>query len=111
MPSTRKQMRAAGRELRNRREGKVKQEDIVGRGTRPFGAASDETLRSYAQNPKPREQREAANNELLMRSTGASKTAKPTRAFGKASNVDVKFFANATDDEIRAMNDKRQVKN
>ena len=109
MPSTRKQMRAAGRELRMRRDGKVKQQQIIGRGTRPFGAASNETLRSYASHPKPRQQRAAANNELLARATG--NTGSPTRAFATASNKDVKFFANATDDQIRAMNDRRQVKN
>jgi len=102
MPSTPKQMRAAGRELQRRRNGEVKQEQIVGRGTRPFGAASTETLRAYASHPKPNAQRAAANNELFLRATGQD-TAK-NRAFATATDKDVKFFANASDADIRKRN-------
>ena len=49
MPATRKQMRTAGRELRLRREGKVKQEKNRATATRPMGAMSDKNLRKYAQ--------------------------------------------------------------
>lgn len=42
-------MRAAGRELRLRREGKVKQEKNRACATRPFGSCSEVNLRKYAQ--------------------------------------------------------------
>lgn len=103
MPSTKSQMRAAGRELRLRREGKVSKESE--RGVRPFGAMSTDNLRKFAGHPVPAQQRRAAVNELLLREAGGA--ADPTRPFGKASRRDVEFFASATDDEIRQMNDKR----
>jgi hypothetical protein len=103
VPSTPKQMRSAGRELRRRIDGEVKQQDR-GKGSRPFGAASTETLRSFAGWPKPNEQRAAAINEKFLRVSGNDVGAKPTRAFGKASNADINFFANASDDEIRKRN-------
>ena len=49
MPTTKKQMRAAGRELRRRRSGEVQQERSRAQSTRPFGACSEENLRKYAQ--------------------------------------------------------------
>lgn len=48
MPATPKQMRAAGRELRMRREGSVKQEANRAAATRPFGSCSEKNLRKYA---------------------------------------------------------------
>lgn len=48
MPATPKQMRAAGRELRMRREGTVDQEANRASATRPFGSCSDKNLRKYA---------------------------------------------------------------
>lgn len=42
-------MRAAGRELRLRREGKVTQEANRAEATRPMGSMSTENLRKYAQ--------------------------------------------------------------
>lgn len=49
MPATKEQMRAAGRELRLRREGKASQEPSREQAARPFGSCSDENLRKYAQ--------------------------------------------------------------
>lgn len=49
MPSTKAQMRAAGLELRRRREGEVTQEANRASSTRPMGAMSTENLRRYAQ--------------------------------------------------------------
>lgn len=49
MPATPKQMRAAGRELRLRREGKAEQQANRAESTRPFGACSEKNLRKYAQ--------------------------------------------------------------
>lgn len=49
MPSTPKQMRTAGRELRLRRDGKVSQEANRASATRPMGSMSTDNLRKYAQ--------------------------------------------------------------
>jgi len=49
MPSTKKQMRVAGRELRLRREGKVKQEANRASAKRMMGSMSTPNLRKYAQ--------------------------------------------------------------
>lgn len=49
MPSTIKQRRVAGRELRLRREGKVKQEANRATATRMMGSMSTTNLRKYAQ--------------------------------------------------------------
>jgi len=48
MPATPKQMRAAGRELRMRREGTAVQEANRASATRPFGSCSEQNLRKYA---------------------------------------------------------------
>ena len=104
MPSTPKQMRAAGRELRMRRDGKVRQQQIIGRGTRPFGAASTQTLRSYASWPDPDEQRRAARKEKEIRDDRTFLYADRTRAFGKASAEEIDFFISASDEDIRRRN-------
>lgn len=93
-------------ELRRRRDGEVQRDPSA---DRPFAGISDENLRKYAQHPVPRQQREAANRELLLRATGASRTAPENRAFGKAPMREVTFYAYATDDEIRERN-KRNLK-
>jgi hypothetical protein len=49
MPATPKQRRAAGRELRLRRTGEVKQEANRASATRPMGSMSEENLSKYAQ--------------------------------------------------------------
>lgn len=100
---TRKQMRAAGRELRLRREKKVQQQP-AGRATRPFGSMSEENLRKYAGWPIPSEQRKAAMRELDLRLRGVEDKMYPNRAFAKADMDTVRFFANATDEEIRKRN-------
>lgn len=105
MPSTPAQMRAAGRELRLRREGKVKQEPVKGRGKRPFGAASTETLRSYASWPDPSEQRRAAQREFeLRKSRLVLYETDANRAFGKATEEELMFFMTASEEEIRRRN-------
>ena len=104
MPTTKRQMRAAGRELRMRREGKFKQQQIKGRGTRPFGAASDKTVRSYASWPVPAEQRAAAKKEQEMREDRTYLYADPNRPFGKASIQEIEFYLSASDEEIRRHN-------
>lgn len=48
MPATPKQMRAAGMELRRRRDGEVTQEANRAEATRPFGSCSEKNLRKYA---------------------------------------------------------------
>lgn len=97
-------MRAAGAELRKRRSGEVKQEQIKGRGTRPFGAASEKTLRAYAEWPDPKEQREAAKKERERRKDHTFLYADKNRAFAKASDEDIEFYINSTDEEIRRRN-------
>lgn len=104
MPSTPKQMRTAGRELRRRRAGEVKQEKNRATATRPMGAMSEENLRKYAGYPLPNEQRRAAMTELVVRETGRQGLLDPNRAFGKASKATVEFYATATDDEMRKRN-------
>ena len=49
MPSTPKQQRAAGAELRLRRSGEVKQEAKGRLSTRPFGGMSETNLSKFAQ--------------------------------------------------------------
>ena len=108
MPATPKQMRAAGRELRLRREGELEQEQIIGRGTRPFGAASEETLRAYASWPDPEEQRQAAKKELQMREDRTFLYADKNRPFAKATESDLRFYIHASADAIRARNGEKQ---
>ena len=100
MPATKKQMRAAGRELRLRRAGEVKQEPNRAAATRPFGSTSEANLEAYASWPNPDEQRQAAQGEMDARNRGGVGKS----GFSKASLSTVRFYANATDDEIRRRN-------
>ena len=106
MPSTRKQQRAAGLELRLRQEGKRSQQP-KGKDTRPFGGASTETLRAHAKNPIPSKQRVAATKELLRRSAG-HQSSNRNAAFVKSSQQRVEWFANATDEQIAERNEKER---
>lgn len=103
MPSTRKQMRAAGQELRKRRAGQRRQQQ-QGKETRPFGAASEETLSSFAEWPKPDEQRRAARREVMAREAGARRQQRATRAFGNEPDSKVRKYAKASDAQLRRMN-------
>lgn len=67
MPATKKQRRAAGRELRLRREGEVEKEKNRAQATRPFGAISDENLRKYAQSTD----KEIAKLRRRLKETGS----------------------------------------
>ncbi len=95
---TQKQMRAAGRELRRRREGKTKQQPR-GRESRPFGAADVSTVRAYASYPEPQDQRTAARIELMRRRMGD--TSDKNRPLRNAWASTLKFYASASDDELR----------
>lgn len=63
------QMRAAGQELRMRRDGAVTQQPDRKHATRPFGAATIETLRRIASGPTPNEVSEM-KRELHARDSG-----------------------------------------
>ena len=72
MPSTKKQMRAAGRELRLRRAGLVEKQPDRSRATRPFGACSDENLAKYAQSCDT----EINKMKRMIKETGSMEVAK-----------------------------------
>jgi hypothetical protein len=96
-------MNAAGRELRLRRDGKVKQE-AKGKSTRPFGVTSDKYLKAFASLPDPSEQKAKAKQELQLRKNNATNGTKPTRAFGQATDATIRFFATANLNEIETRN-------
>ena len=71
MPETKKQMRVAGRELRLRREGKVKQEANRASAKRMMGSMSTKNLRKYAQSID----KDIAKLERRLKETGSMKHA------------------------------------
>lgn len=72
MTITVKQMRAAGRELRRRREGEVEKQADRASSTRPFGAATDATLARFASGPTANEV-DGMKQELALRAAGAAR--------------------------------------
>ena len=71
VPATKKQMRVAGRELRLRREGKVKQEANRASAKRMMGSMSTKNLRKYAQSID----KDIAKLERRLKETGSMKHA------------------------------------
>ncbi|MEQ8504597.1 MAG: hypothetical protein RIB80_04675 [Rhodospirillales bacterium] len=69
MTITTGQMRSAGRELGLRREGKVKKEKNRAESTRPFGSATEKTLRRFAAGPTDGEAA-MMRRELALREVG-----------------------------------------
>lgn len=108
MPASRKQQRMAGRELRMRRQGQVYRDPVNRPRSRPFGHATDKTLRSFASNPDPRIQKQAAQQEQQRRRTGGKRESQPQGGFRSASDQRVNSFANATEAAIERANQRRR---
>lgn len=88
------QMRAAGRELRLRREGAVDQEANRAQSTRPFGAARNETLQRIAAGPTSSDI-VGMKRELTLRDAGsANRLTRPTsaRPFAAAQTTTLRTF-------------------
>ncbi len=93
MPATEKQRKAAYSEIDRRANG-IKQQP-KGKATRPFGAASNDTLKSFTSKPNPIEQQKLAKKELKRRMEGGSRQrgGNSTHPFSNASSTTVRQYA------------------